>query len=217
MKKLFWILPIFALLILSGCWLTNTIQPSQTDTRWTGISDNVNTIDYSEELMVAWVGPEITFEQTIAGDTLVLKKTFEDHSDHIFFPRQSWSNYLDIQEDAIPWNHVKFIGKVQALDVAVGNHYYEVVSINELVKTAIPSEAEVLSLLNTYGYCETDADCTSIYGKCPLPCHIGINAKFSWIVEKIIDNFRNGQTTQCTYKCMEIKSVKCNAYKCEVK
>jgi hypothetical protein len=52
----------------------------------------------------------------------------------VYFSRQIYSNYLDIKEDLIPGNHVKFIGKVRALDAAAGNRYYEVVSIDELTK-----------------------------------------------------------------------------------
>jgi len=136
-------------------------------------------MDYSGDLIVAGVGPQVSFEQTVAENTLVLKKTFEDHSDHVFFPRQSRSNYLDIQEDAIPGNTVRFVGTVKALDAAAGNHYYEVVSINELKKIGTPTKDEVIALVARYGYCEKDADCVGIYGKCPLPCQIAVNTSFS--------------------------------------
>lgn len=174
-------------------------------------------MDYSGDLTVAGVWPKVSFEQTVADDTLVLKKTFDDYSDHIFFPRQTRSNYLDIQEDAIPGNTVRFAGKVKALDAAAGNHYYEVVSINELKKIATPTEDEVVALIARYGYCEKDTDCVGVYGKCPLPCQIAVNTNFSGVVDGIITNFRDAQTPQCTYKCMEIKKVVCNTKSmCEV-
>jgi hypothetical protein len=70
--------------------------------------------------------------------------------------------------------------------------------------------------LNQYGYCEKDSDCVAIYGKCPLPCHISVNTKFSWAVDSIINNFRDNQDPQCTFKCMEIKKVECIDYKCKI-
>ena len=214
MKKISLLLASLALLTLVGC-TQKTQEPTWPQT--TGEVIVSDAMQYSWELEIAGVGPEESFEQTVAGDTLVLKHTFDDHSDHVFFPRQMWSNYLDIQEDLIPWNHVKFVGMVKWLDAAAGNHYYEVVTINELTKVGIPSQTEVETLIERYAYCEKDADCVGMYGQCPLWCHIAINVKFQATVQKIIDNFWNNQTPQCTYKCMEMWKVVCNNYKCEAK
>ena len=212
---------------------------------------------YSGELTIAGIGPDESFEPTVAAGTLVLKRTFEDHADHIFIDRQSRSNYtdslskpaitslrsylqllkssvwpshpeesknssggrahLDIQDDLIPGNTVKFAGTVKALDAAAGNHYYQTVTIDELKTVGQASQSDVENLIQQYGYCETDDDCIGIYGQCPLSCQIAINKKYQPTVEKIITNFRNAQDPQCTYKCMEIKGVTCNAsYKCVI-
>lgn len=85
-------------------------------------------------LTIAGLGPDESLQQSVAADTLVLKRTFEDHADHIFIDRQSRSNYLDIQDDLIPGNTVKFAGTTKALDAAAGNHYYQVATIDELIK-----------------------------------------------------------------------------------
>jgi hypothetical protein len=206
MKKLSYLLLTLALLTLTGCTL-KTNEWWNTPNSWTTLTD---TIPYSWELIVAWVGPDESFEQTIAADTLALKQTFEDHSDHVFIDRQSWSNYLDIQDDLVPWNIVKLVGAVKALDAAAGNHYYQVVTIDQLTKIWTPSQADVEALIQRYGYCETDDDCIGEYGRCPIWCQIAINKKYKTTVEKIIDTFRNTQFPQCTYKCMEIKKVGCN-------
>jgi hypothetical protein len=212
MKKLPYILLAFSLLTFTGCAL-NTQDQKWTPTTWEVVTD---AIPYQWKLIIAWVGPDESFEPTVAADTLVLKQTFQDHADHVFIDRQSRSNYLDIQDDLVPWNIVRFVGTVKWLDSAAGNRYYQVMSIDQLTKIWIPNQAEVEALITKYGYCETDADCIGIYGQCPLACQIAINTKHKGTVEKIITNFRNAQSPQCTYKCMEIKKVGCNAYKCEV-
>ncbi len=213
MKKFFLLIPSFALLVLTAC----TLPSQDTSSPTTGESLAADEMAYTQELTIAGLGPDVSFEPTVSADTLVLKKTFEDHADHVFVDRQSRSNYLDIQDDLIPGNIVKFSGKVKALDAAAGNHYYQVVSIEELTKTGIPTKEKVEELIAQYGYCETDVDCVGIYGQCPLGCHIAINKKFQDTVEKIINNFRNAQSPQCTYKCMEIKKVSCNEqFRCVV-
>ena len=219
MKKIFLTL-IAATLLFAGCALKTNEWWIPNDTWWTLPSDSqvtTDTLPYSGELTIAGLGPDESFEPTVSSDTLVLKKTFIDHADHIFIDRQSRSNYLDIQDDLVPGNPVKFAGTVKALDAAAGNHYYQVATIDELTKTGIPTQAQVEELLQRYGYCETDDDCVGIYGQCPLWCHIAINKKFQTTVEKIITNFRNAQSPQCTYKCREIKKVSCSSqYKCVV-
>ncbi len=216
MKKLIGFLSLLPLLILSWCGMKNNPSlPSDTANTWTIVSNTPDTTDYSGELILAGVWPEISFESTVSQDTLVLKKTFEDHADHVFFPANIRKT-LNIQSDLIPWNHFQFAWKVKALDAAAWNHYYEVVVIDSLTKIASPSKDEVLTLIENYNYCEKDSDCSSTYGKCPLPCHIAFNAKFSWRVEQVIDNFWNNQTNQCMYKCMEMKTLRCNEqHKCE--
>jgi len=105
---------------------------------------------YSGELNLAGLGPDDSLEPTVSGDTLVLKQTFEDHSDHVFIDRQLWSNYLDLQADIVPGNIVKFVGTVKTLDAAAGNHYYQVVTVNQLKVVGHPSQTEVEALIQRY-------------------------------------------------------------------
>lgn len=216
MKKIFWIIIIFSLLIISGCSKTQNNSENILISSWQNTSSGEfwDIISYQWDLIVAWIWPDISFEPTVWDDTLVLKKTYEDHSDHLFFSRMFWDNYLDISEDCIPWNIIKFDGKVKPLDAAAWNHYYEVVETDTLEKIGIPNEEEVIQLINRYNYCEKDEECNSIYWKCPLPCHITVNNKFTKTVESIINNFWDNQKSQCTYDCIEIKKTKCENYKC---
>ncbi len=219
MKKRSLLITTIALLTLTGCTLKTNEWWIMNDEWWTlptGSQVMNDTMPYSGELTIAGVGPDESFEPNVAAGTLVLKRTFEDHADHIFIDRQSRSNYLDIQDDLIPGNTVKFAGTTKALDAAAGNHYYQVVTIDELKVVGQPSQADVENLIQQYGYCETDDDCIGIYGQCPLSCHIAINKNYQTTVEKIITNFWNHQSPQCTYKCPKITKVGCDNYKCIV-
>lgn len=214
MKKPYLLILILALLTITWCSQKIQEQPWLQDT-WT--TDGIGAImPYSGELTIAGIGPDESFEPTVAAGTLVLKRTFEDHADHIFIDRQSRSNYLDIQDDLIPGNTVKFAGTTKALDAAAGNHYYQVATIDELKTVGQASQTDVENLIQQYGYCETDDDCIGIYGQCPLSCQIAINKKYQTTVEKIISNFRNHQSPQCTYNCKAITKVSCSNYKCVV-
>ena len=190
----------------------------------TGCSQNIkeniwkDAIQYSWDLIVAGIWPDESFESTVATGILVIKKTFEDHSDHVFLPENTWNNINDIKKYMLPWNHVNFAGTVKKLDAAAGNHYYEVIQIKELKLIWTPNQPEIENLIQRYSYCKKDTDCTGIYGKCPLWCHIAINIKLESTVKNIIDNFWENQDSKCTYKCMEISKVFCNTSNiCEAK
>jgi len=66
MKKLSLLITLLALLTFTWCSLKPQTQTTPQDT-WTTLTD---TIPYSWALIVAWVGPDESFEQTIAADTL---------------------------------------------------------------------------------------------------------------------------------------------------
>ena len=165
---------IFFILILSTLILTTACN-----------KQNNNNITYTGELTIVWIWPIESFEPTVSENTLVLKKKLEDYSDHIFVDRQSWSNYLDIKEDIIPGNTVKFSGTVKTLDAAAGNHYYHVSKIDVLEKIKTPNAEEIRELINKYSYCENDLDCKTIQSKCHLDCHIPINKKYRNTAKKL--------------------------------
>ena len=63
---------------------------------------------YAENLIIKWVGPVISFEPTVEDWTLVLNRTFEDMSVHVFLREWMWENYLKNESDYLPWNEVTF-------------------------------------------------------------------------------------------------------------
>ena len=172
---------------------------------------------YAEKLIVAWVGPEISFEPTVEDWTLVLKWYFEDHSDHIFLDQWIWENYLKNESDYLPWNEVNFKWVVKALDAAAGNHYYEVVSIDNLEVIKYPGADEIKEIFDSYNYCESDSDCGYFMWECPLWCYIPLNIKYMDIASSIVSNFVNHLDDRCVYGCLAMDKVVCENYKCEMK
>lgn len=209
MKKILMVGFLSSIILLAGCG-------NNTDTPRDGQGLPNNATAYSGELVVAGIGPEVSFEATVDSDVLVLKQTFEDHTDHLFLSRPFWDNYLDMMEDALPGNVVNFDGFVVALDAAAGNHYYEVVATDTLEKIRNATKEEVEAIIESYGFCESDEDCATTYGKCPLGCWITVNTKFLDITNQIVDNFWNTQENQCMYKCMEIWPVSCENFRCVI-
>ena len=177
--------------------------------------------NYNWELIIAWVGPEISFEPTVQEWTLVLKWYFEYHSDHIFLPAGTWEDKFIDEAEYLPWNTVKFVWYVTPLDAAAWNHYYEVINVDTLKVIDYPSEEEVKDLLNSYNYCESDSDCgyigdSSGYGY-PFSCYIPLNKAFSDISNSIIHNYEaHHEQCDCIYNCMDSDKVICENYRCEI-
>lgn len=201
MKKIWLLASLVCCLFILWCG-------SQKLWEWEGI--------YNDDLIVAWVWPEISFEPTVEEWTLVLKNGFEDHIDHVFLNKWIWEEYLKNETDYLPWNIVKFKWIVKALDWAAGNHYYEVVSINKLKVIDYPDESAIKDLLEGYSYCESDSDCWYIMWECPLWCYIPLNIKYIDIASNIVSNFINNLSERCEYKCVVMNKAKCENYKCEM-
>lgn len=173
--------------------------------------------NYNQELYIAWVGPEISFEPTVDEWTLVLRKTFEDHSDHVFLPAGTWEDKFSDESEYLPWNTVKFVWYVTPLDAAAWNHYYEVVNVDTLDVVNYPNEEYVKDLLNSYNYCESDSDCGYFIWECPFWCYVPVNVKFINTASSIITNNMNHlDDERCIYDCLLMDKVVCNDYKCEM-
>ena len=198
----------FYLLGLLACCVIMAWCGSQKLWEWESI--------YSDELSVAWVGPEMSFEPTVEEWTLVLKKTFEDHADHIFLNKWIWEKYLKEVSDYLPWNTLEFKWVVEILGWAAGNHYYNVKSIDKLKVVKYPDTEEIKDLLDSYGYCETDSDCEYFAWDCPFGCYVSVNKSFWDISRKIIGNYTVHQQQQCVYDCISMDKAICENYKCKM-
>lgn len=171
---------------------------------------------YAENLIIKWVGPEISFEPTVEDWTLVLGRTFEDMSVHVFLGEWMWEKYLKNESDYLPWNEVTFKWTVEAIDSAAGNHYYNVKTIDKLELVKYPDVDKIKEIFDGYNYCESDSDCEYFMWECPLGCYIPMNKKFIDVSHNIVTNFINNIEERCVYGCVAMDRVVCKNYKCEM-
>ena len=204
MKKLKTILfSLWALVIaasLTGCQNTTNNENGWSNYKW--------------ELTIKWVWPEISMESTIEEWTLVLRWYFEDHTDHIFLKAWKWENFFESENEYLPWTKVKFEWYVLPLDAAAGNHYYDVVNVENIKVISFLDTTWVKEILETYNYCESDNDCTYFMWECPFGCYITYNKKFGEIPSKIMDNYFEINWKSCVYDCLYMDKVVCENYKC---
>lgn len=171
---------------------------------------------YAENLTIKWVGPEISMEPTVEDWTLVLARTFEDMSVHVFLSKWLWENYFKNESDYLPWNKVTLKWLVETLDWAAGNHYYNVKSVEKLEIVDYPTGGEIKDLLDSYNYCETDDDCRYIAWECPFGCYVPLYKNFTDIAWKVMDNYFKVNGKSCVYSCLYADKVVCENYKCEM-
>jgi len=186
----------------------------------TGCNKTINTqngwSNYEWELIIRWVGPEISMEPTVEEWTLVLRWSFEDHTDHVFLKKWVRESLFESESEYLPWITVKFKWYVEPLDAAAGNHYYDVINIEDLEVISNPDVHWVKDILDSYNFCETDNDCIYTYWDCPFGCYVPVNKDFIGIASKIIANYFDINGHYCVYDCLEMNDVKCNNYKCEM-
>jgi len=167
--------------------------------------------------VIQWVGPEVSMEPTVEEWTLVLRWNFEYHTDHVFLPAWVREDKFSSESEYLPWNTVKFKWYAIGLDAAAGNHYYEVMNIDELKVVANPNVDEIKEILESYNYCEEDSDCVYTMWECPFGCFVVFNKKFWEIPTKIMDNYFEINGKNCIYDCMYMDKVVCEDYKCVMK
>ena len=172
---------------------------------------------YDDSLTIGWVWPDISFEPTVENWTLVLKWTFDDHTDHVFISNWMWESYFENEFDFLPWNVVRFKWVVESIDWAAWNHYYNVKSIEELKVQEYPSASVIKGILDSYNYCEVDSDCTYFWWVCPLWCYITLNKNFIDIAWDIVSKFSESSANEnCDYSCEAMYKSVCSNFKCEM-
>jgi len=202
MKKILWLWLFISALVLAGC---NFKTGTSTDNGWS---------NYEWELVIQWVGPEISMEPTVEEWTLVLRWSFEDQTDHVFLKKWARESLFESENEYLPWNTVKFKWYVEPLDAAAGNHYYDVVNIESLDIISNPDANWVKDILEWWNYCETDNDCMYIAWECPFGCYVPLNNNFADIAWKILDNYFDVNGKNCVYDCLYMDKVVCENYKC---
>ena len=82
---------------------------------------------WSANYIILW--PDDWFEKERDEWTLVLRASYEDHTDYIFLTGWMWEDFLTSDDY---WKEVAFKWRVYAVDWAAGNHYYNVESVEQL-------------------------------------------------------------------------------------
>jgi len=196
-------------------WCTNKTEID--NNQWNGTEVEVNGwSNYEWELVIQWVGPEISMETTVDKWTLVLRWSFEDHTDHVFLKAWKREDKFDSKSGYLPWNTVKFKWYVEPLDAAAWNHYYDVINIENLEVVSYPDSTWVKELLEWWNFCETDNDCTYIMWECPFGCFVPLYKKFADIAWNVMENYFDINGKQCVYSCVYMDKAVCNNYKCEM-
>ena len=177
---------------------------------------------YEWDLVIAGVWPEISLEPTVEEWTLVLKWSFEDHSDHVFFDEWIWEIYLREESDYLPWNTLRFKWTVEAIDSAAGNHYYNVKTIDKLELVKYPDVDKIKEIFDGYNYCESDSDCGYVVQSCStylISTSIPLNIKYVGIANLIVSSYKERWLFQWwIYKwwCEPFDKAVCKNYKCEM-
>ena len=171
--------------------------------------------NYEWKLDVAWIVAQISFWALPTDRTLILDWYFEDHADHLNIAewmREKWFT----ENETLPGNKVKFQWKVRFLDGAAGNHYYEVISIDNIENIWYTDSTWVKDILEWWNYCETDNDCAYILWECPFGCFVPLYKDFADIAWKVLDNYFEINDKSCVYGCLYMDKVICENYKCEM-
>lgn len=173
-----------------------------------------NAEDYEWELEVVWIVSQISFWALPTDRTLILDWYFEDHADHLNIAEWKREEWFKSEGETLPGNKVKFQWKVKILDWAAGNHYYEVVSIDNIENIWYANSTWINEILEWWNYCEVDDDCIYIAWECPFGCYVPLYKDFADIAWKVMENYFDINGKTCVYNCLYMDKVVCENYKC---
>jgi len=104
-----------------------------------GTPAEVNELEEAQTYTLVW--PNEWFAGQVEAWQIVLRKTYEDHTDIIFIDQSIWQNYLNSDEITYGDN-VTFKWELTAMDWAAWTHYYTASSIEKLDKLLNVSDNE---------------------------------------------------------------------------
>lgn len=172
--------------------------------------------NYEWELEIQWLAWEISFWGLESNRTLILSQFFEDHADHLTIDEWKREKRFKSEDEYLPWTKVKFKWYVQFLDWAAGNHYYDVINIDDIEVIGFMDSTWVKEFFESHNYCESDDDCAYIAWECPFGCYVPLYKDFADIAWKVMDHYFDINWKTCVYKCLYMDKVVCENYKCEM-
>lgn len=169
---------------------------------------------YDNVLTVEWVFKNMESHVMSEKWTLVLDWHFEDHADHIYFPKWMWEEYFESENEYLPWNKVKFMWDIKQIDAGAWNHYYEVIDIYKMWYEWYPDTEEIENIIDSYNFCETEADCVDFDPGCAFDCSMSVNIWYQDIALKIINNYNTLNDQFCKRDCVSTTQMACENNKC---
>lgn len=169
---------------------------------------------YDDVLTVEWVFESIENHTMSEEGILVLNWYFEDHADHIYFSKWMREKYFESENEYLPWNTIKFMWNLRQFDAGAWNHYYEVVSVYKMGVKWYPNKEEVLDIIDSYNYCETENDCADFNPGCAFDCSMSVNTLYKDLASKIVGNYNKLNGKNCVRDCKKTIQMTCEDNKC---
>lgn len=165
-------------------------------------------------MTVEWVFQDVENHVMAEEWTLVLNGYFDDHADHIYFPKWMREEYLKSENDYLPWNKIKFMWDLKEIDAWAWNHYYEVIDVYKMEVKWYPTKSDIEEIIDWYNFCETESDCIDFDPGCDFDCSISVNILYKDIASKIVNNYNNLNNISCKRDCVSTVQMACENNKC---
>lgn len=169
---------------------------------------------YDNILSVEWIFQDIENHVMAEEWTLVLNGYFDDHADHIYFPKWMREEYLKSENDYLPWNKIKFMWDLKEIDAWAWNHYYEVIDVYKMEVKWYPTKSDIEEIVDWYNFCETESDCIDFDPGCDFDCSMPVNVLYKDIATRIVTNYNNLNNINCKRDCPTTVQMACENNKC---